>query len=286
MTGEAVQLELRLAKLPTRALAIAIDFAILLAAFLILAVVLTPLVADLDPAATAAIEISVNVVVLVGIQTTVETLTRGKSAGKAALGLRVVRDDGGPIRFRHALTRWLVGIIVDFSLFGTVAIICSLLNERGKRVGDILAGTVVVGERTPTSVAPLPPVPHHLAAWAESAHISPLPDGLSVAARNYLARARELEPQVRDAMGVQLARDMSAYVSPQEPPGTPAWAYLAAVLGERHRRETLRMERPAPEPSQPDASVQPTPPTPSPPSAPSPSPSSDDRPDNGFAPPA
>lgn len=297
VTGEAVPLELRLAKLPTRILSIAIDIAILFGAYLVLVFALAPIVAGLDVAASAAIELSTTVVVLVGIQTTVETLTRGKSVGKAALGLRVVRDDGGPIRFRHALTRWLVGVVVDFSLAGTVAVICSILNERGKRVGDILAGTVVVRERTPSTVGPLPFVPPHLAMWAAHADIAQIPDGLSVAARNYLARARELEPHVRESLGAHLMHDMSAYVSPQAPPpGTPSWAYLAAVLGERHRREMLRIN-PPPTPTEPQVEAPPPDQAPgSPPaSPPGPAPAStsvEDRPRDGndsttgFAPPA
>lgn len=280
VTGEAVPLELRLAKLPTRSLAVAIDLAILFGTFILVLGALGPVMDSLDSAAQAAIGLTATVVVFVGIQTTVETLTRGKSAGKAALGLRVVRDDGGPIRFRHALARWLAAVFVDFVVFGTVAIICSLLNERGKRVGDILAGTVVVRERTPATIAALPPVPQHLAWWAAQADIGQVPDGLSVAARNYLSRARELRPQVRDAMGNQLARDMSAYVSPHPPQGTPAWAYLAAVLGERHRRE---MQRIAPPPA--DSSS--TPPATEQPSDPPPQqPGRDDSPQSGFAPPS
>ena len=41
----------------------------------------------------------------------VETLSHGRSLGKLACGLRVVRDDGGPIRFRHALVRGAIGVV-------------------------------------------------------------------------------------------------------------------------------------------------------------------------------
>lgn len=308
VTGEAVPLELRLAKMPSRALAFAIDFVIIVIAIILVLVLLGQLLTDVDAAANAAISLIAVVLVIVGIPTTIETLTRGKSVGKLALGLRVVRDDGGPIRFRHALARALAGVFADFYVTsGAGAIITSILNERGKRIGDLLAGTVVVRERVPASIAPLPQVPDYLAHWASGADIAQLPDGLSVAARNYLARARELSPQIRDSMGVQLAHDTSAYVSPPPPPGTPAWAYLAAVLGERHRRELMRQsnaahyraqQQPIPQPSThrsrpagdrsggpaDDASGTLATPQPAPP--PSPEPRNDRSNSGGFAPPA
>ena len=57
-----------------------------------------------------------------------------------ALGLRVVRDDGGPIRFRHALVRGLVGVVEIWLTVGAVALVVSLASSQGKRLGDFLAG--------------------------------------------------------------------------------------------------------------------------------------------------
>ena len=103
-----------------------------------------------------------------------ETLTRGRSPGKYAMGLRVVRTDGGPIVFRHALARALAGFIVDFGLLslftGLIGIVVSASTARGQRIGDLLAGTVVVRERLPrTGLESLPPPDPGLAAWAGAA---------------------------------------------------------------------------------------------------------------------
>lgn len=242
MTGEAVPLEMRLAKLPSRALAIIIDLAILAVAGLVILSIATGLVVDLDPAAAAAIGIAAVVLLLIGVPTMIETLSRGRSVGKLVLGLRVVRDDGGPVRLRHALLRALAGFFADFfTTAGAGAIICSLLNERGKRIGDWMAGTVVVRERVPSVYAPIPAVPPDLAQWATTLELSRLPDELAMAARNYLARGQQLAPQVRDQMGAQLATEVSRVVTPPPPAGVPAWAYLAAVLAERGRRESARI---------------------------------------------
>ena len=246
MTGEAVPLEVRLAKLPSRALAMTLDLLVLLAAGILLFAGLGFVLPAVDPALGTALTLVYFVGLLVGVPVVVETLSRGRSLGKLALGLRVVRDDGGPVRFRHALTRALAGVFADFYLTsGAGAVICSLLNERGKRIGDVLAGTVVVRERAPSQGAMLPSVPPHLTAWATGLELSRLPGDLALAARGYLARYPQLSPRVRDEMGGQIATEVSRVVTPPAPPGTPAWAYLAAVLGERSRRESWRLAQAA-----------------------------------------
>jgi uncharacterized RDD family membrane protein YckC len=241
VTGEAVPLEMRLAKLPSRALAILMDWALLAVIGIPLAIALGSAMSSVDPALQATIALLGFIGLFLGIPVLIETFTRGRSVGKLALGLRVVRDDGGPVRFRHALTRGLAGVFVDFLLtFGVGAIICSLLNERGKRVGDIMAGTVVVRERAPARSAPMPEVPPHLATWARGLELSRLPVDVGLAVRSYLSRYPQLAPAVRDQMGTQLAAEVAQVVTPAPPPGTPAWAYLAAVLGERGRRDSER----------------------------------------------
>jgi uncharacterized RDD family membrane protein YckC len=241
VTGEAVPLELRLAKLPSRALAISIDLALVFAAAILMGIAISAVVSTVDAALGAALTLVGFVALFVGVPTLVETLTRGRSLGKLALGLRVVRDDGGPVRFRQALTRALAGVFVDFLFtFGAGAVICSLLNERGKRVGDILAGTVVVRERVPSTAGPLPAIPPPLAEWARTLELSRLPADVALAARGFLTRYHELSPGVRDRIGPELATAIAKAVTPPAPPGTPAWAYLTAVLGERNRRESQR----------------------------------------------
>ncbi len=282
VTGEAVPLELRLAKLPSRALALLLDALVLAVLGFALLLLFGQVAPGVDEALATALVIGGTVFLLVVVPTTVETLTRGKSLGKAAAGLRVVRDDGGPIRFRHALVRALAGVFADFVLtLGVGAMVCSLLNSRDKRIGDVLAGTVVIRERIPSTAAPPPVLDPRLAGWAASLELSRLPDRLAMAARSLLARAPQLAPEVRTRLAVDLANEMAAVVSPPPPPGLPPWDYLAAVLAERRRRDTLRYGGPPPQPQQPppQQAPPPAPPPTQPPAAPS-------RTDGGFAPPS
>lgn len=239
VTGEAVALDLRLAQFPSRTLALALDLAVQVGVLLAMTWMAAGIASQLDEAAATAVMLVAVVLVIVGLPAIVETLTRGRSLGKLAAGLRVVRDDGGPVRFRHSFVRALF-MLVDFWLTsGAVGLISSLASQRGKRLGDHFAGTVVVRQRVPGTVRATQQVyamPPHLEPWAASLDLARLPDVTALQARQLLARGPSLDPSVRAAMGAQLAAEVSAYVAPAPPTGTDPETYLAAVLTERLRR--------------------------------------------------
>jgi uncharacterized RDD family membrane protein YckC len=235
VTGEAVVLDLRVAKLASRAVAFALD--VVVQALLLLFVYL--IMPDVDDALLTALALALTVLVLIGYPTTVETLTRGRSLGKLVMGLRVVRDDGGAIRFRHALVRALGGFFVDFwalGLAGAVALFVSLFSPQGKRVGDYLAGTLVIHTRVPRQDMELVDMPPQLADWARGLDLSQLPDELVLAARQYLSRYDELGEKARWELGARLADDVGAAVRSPRVDYTHPHPYLAAVLAERRRR--------------------------------------------------
>ncbi len=241
VTGEAVVLDLRPASFASRALAYLLDVLVLfvIGSLLWLAVIL--LVPSLDFAALGAIVITTTVTIMVLVPATWETLSRGRSPGKLAAGLRVVRDDGGPVRWRQALVRWLVAVPEIYLTSGGAALICSLANPRGKRVGDLLAGTYVVRDRAPGPPPPLPPVPAHLVSWVSTADIARLPDSLALAARQFLGRRHLLNPASRQRLGRELAGQMAGSVAPAPPGAVHPEDFLAAVLAERHRRALAQL---------------------------------------------
>ncbi|MFE0805840.1 RDD family protein [Streptomyces sp. NPDC058812] len=241
VTGEAVALELRPARLPSRALAVLLDLAVAVAVYVAVTVALVASTAALDMAAQTALSIAAFVLVLVGGPIAVETLSHGRSLGKMACGLRVIRDDGGPIRFRHSLVRGLIGVIEILMTFGVVACIASLVSARGRRLGDVFAGTLVVRERVPVSPAGfLPPPPPWLAGRFSGLDLSAVPDDLWLAVRQYLTRMGQLDPRVGWAMAERLAADVAARTGAPVPQEVPPAAYLAAVVQERQAREARR----------------------------------------------
>lgn len=269
VTGEAVILDLPCARFPTRLLAWLLDLLVQIGSLLGISVLVSIGLATrtLNGASGAAVDIAGLVLVIVGYPVACETLSRGRSVGKLALGLRVVADDGGPVRFRQALVRGLAGAIECWSLAGVPALITSMLSARGKRLGDIFAGTFVVRERAPKAAAPFAAAasayrggfpgdrrqPQAAAAfiapllrpWAASLELSAIPEPLAASAASYLSRYGQLNETAREQLGRQLASDLFARVSPGPPAGLSAADYLYTVLAERHNRSLARLMRPA-----------------------------------------
>jgi len=73
-----------------------------------------------------------------------ETTNRGRSPGKALLGLRVVRDGGLPLDLTASLLRNLLRIVDYLPSNYLTGFIAMLVSPEGKRLGDLAAGTVVV----------------------------------------------------------------------------------------------------------------------------------------------
>ena len=247
VTGDTVVLDVQVAQLPVRALSALIDITVVFFAYLVGLTLWAVTIADLDEALSAAILIIFTVLALVGYPVVFETATRGRSVGKIAMGLRVVSEDGGPERFRQALFRGLSGFIEIWMFTGAPAVICSMLSAKGKRVGDVFAGTMVISERAPKMPAPLA-MPPALAWWASSLQLSGLRPEQAELARQFLARAPQLDPLIRDQMGGRIYTEVVAQISPAPPAGAPVPYVLAAVLAERHRRELARLRPPTAQP--------------------------------------
>ncbi|MEV6565768.1 RDD family protein [Streptomyces kronopolitis] len=242
VTGEAVVLGLRPARLASRGLAVAVDVAVAWVSYLGISLILVSTTSSMDSAAVAAVSVAAFLLVQVGVPIVVETLSRGRSLGKVICGLRVVREDGGPIRFRHALVRGAMGAIEIVLTMGVVAAVASLVSARGRRLGDVFAGTLVIRERMPETRAGavLPPPPAWLVAEVGALDLSRVPEGWWLTVRQYLARSEQLDPQAGQAMAGRLAEDLRAFTGVPGPAGVLPAAYLAAVVGERQAREAQR----------------------------------------------
>jgi uncharacterized RDD family membrane protein YckC len=255
LTGEAVHLDVRVARVGSRTLARLIDIVIQLALgstlstalVIVLGLLATAGIVTLDVAVTNVIFVITVILTVIGYPVLMETATGGRTMGKLVMGLRVVRDDGGPITFRQALTRGLVSAAIEWpGLIGApitwvVSISVMIANPLSKRIGDHAAGTVVIHERTPAAWGWVPRMPPELATWAATLDLAAVDDDLALAIRHFLARNRNIREPFRGELGQQLAREVAQVTNPPAPPGTPGWAYLAAVHAERHRRALARL---------------------------------------------
>lgn len=245
MTGEAVALDLRPTGWALRAAGALIDALVYLGAYIVIAVLLFSAAtgAGSEDAVYGILAIVALVGCLVAAPIAVETASRGKSLGKLAVGARIVRDDGGAIGFRHAAIRALVGVFEVFLTFGGVAAITGLVTDRTRRIGDLLAGTYSQYERVARIPQPVFGIPPQLTAWAHTADVARMPDGLSRRVAQFLSQAGQLTADRRAHAAAELANEVSRYVSPL--PAVPPEIFLAGVSVVRREREyaALRLEQ-------------------------------------------
>lgn len=243
ITGEAVALDVRATSFILRGAGAAIDFVAYFGLYIVSALFLGAAgFGSVDQAMMAAVSIAGLVVVLFVIPMLVEILSGGRSLGKLAIGARIVRDDGGAIALRHAFVRSLIGVLELYMTLGGIAAVSGLLSSKGKRLGDVLAGTYSQHERVQKPIRPIYGVPSELSAWAEIADVARLPEPLARRIAQFFENAHALVPASRLRLASELADEAAPFVSPLPP--APPELFLAAVATIRREREAeaLRLQ--------------------------------------------
>jgi uncharacterized RDD family membrane protein YckC len=236
VVGEAVALDVVPAGIVLRLAAALLDALCLVALLVMLLIGLSRVwPAGVDDAWAAAAQIAVVVAVFVLVPAGVETATRGKSVGRYAFGTRVVRLDGGAVSFRHAFTRALVGVLELWSTIGSLALVVALFGSRPRRLGDLLAGTVVQHERLPRSVDRVVLLPASLGRWARVADVRALPQRLENRLGAFFRGAASVQPALRAATAHALAAEVAEYARPVPP--VPPEEFLAGVVALRRERD-------------------------------------------------
>ncbi|MES2589894.1 MAG: RDD family protein [Bacteroidota bacterium] len=77
----------------------------------------------------------------------IEYFTRGQSLGKFTMGIRVVKISGENAGLREYFTRWIFRVVDIWFGFGFLAIIFASTSERGQRLGDSMASTIVIRKK-------------------------------------------------------------------------------------------------------------------------------------------
>jgi uncharacterized RDD family membrane protein YckC len=243
VTPEAVALEFRTANLGSRILAYLLDMVIVALGILAGLLVVALIGQASDVVVPDWVALTIVLVLLpgwwLGYFIAFETLWRGRTPGKAALGLRVVTKEGAPVRFRHAAIRALLGIVDFLVMGGFFAVVFILLTRDNQRLGDLVAGTLVLRERSalaapaPVSFAP----PPGLEAYATTLDPSGIGTEEYLAVRTFLIRAASLAPGPRSALAMQLANPLAAKLRPPPPAGISPEAYLRCVAAAYQQRQ-------------------------------------------------
>ena len=210
-TPELVVFSYTIAGVGSRALAALIDSLICIAAIVLImiglaisstrrAVGATPGVFD---AWAAAIFVLAIFCVIWGYYVLFEGLADGQTPGKRLLRLRVVRDGGYSVTFGASAVRNLVRL-VDIQPIPSyaVGIVTIMFSKSGKRLGDIVAGTIVVREALVREIAPTaPPV----GAGAASSFDTALTEDEFTVLERFMERRDSLDTERRSALAAQIA---------------------------------------------------------------------------------
>jgi len=150
-TPEGIELGLRLAGPVPRALAWLIDLAWRMGLMIVLMIPL----ASMGRLGVGLMLLSAFLLEWI-VPAWLETRYDGATPGKRAMGLRVLRDDGAPIGFGAALARNLLRAADFLPLMYLGGLVCMLWQRDFKRLGDLVAGTIVVHVDAREQVHPVP----------------------------------------------------------------------------------------------------------------------------------
>jgi uncharacterized RDD family membrane protein YckC len=235
-TPELVDIEMPLAGIGSRFIAILVDTLIWAAALLILGLMFYAI----SPAVEAFSQISYQWQIALwffavfllnwGYFTLFEAFWNGQTPGKRVAKIRVIQRSGRSIGFFESLARNLVRYVDQIPFFYAVGVIVMFITRQHQRLGDLAAGTLVVRERR----APLPAPPSanvpdfavadRYAAWDVSAVTS----FELVTVRRFLERRAQLDPAARGRLGWELAERLRPKVA-GAPPSLHPEEFLEAL---------------------------------------------------------
>lgn len=202
-TPERVRLELPLAGIGSRAIAWLIDAGLLFVAGITLYFALSfaipdPLDAVLGLSRTARVVGMLGLfAALWGYWTWLEVAWQGQTIGKRLAGVRVVRSDGSPVTIVESAIRNLLRLVDFLPVCYPVGVVCMLIDPRHRRVGDLVAGTLLVRDEKIDLTRY-----EHAGHGAASTALGPAEVELVT---GFLSRFGSLQPDARLALGRQLA---------------------------------------------------------------------------------
>jgi uncharacterized RDD family membrane protein YckC len=220
-TPEHIQVHYELAGIGSRALAGLFDFMLqaILTALVVWGLIWLGLVLKLNDVlgvVGAIIVGSMGFLAFTVYYVTAEMLTGGQSPGKRMAGLRVISVDGRPVTFLQSALRNIIRAVDMIPFFYSVGLIAVFSSQRAQRLGDMVAGTMVVKERLhelpeqtlPLEAEPAPrPLPPEVEARLRtSLHLLTTAD--AAAAERVVERRHELPPAMRQQLVSQIAETL------------------------------------------------------------------------------
>ncbi len=226
-TPESVELEFILAGVGSRTQALIVDYLIWGFALFILLVIwaflllqVTWLQSDTIRPWFFAIQLSILFAVYIGYFVVFETLWRGQTPGKRYAKIRVIRDDGRNVGLQQSILRSLLRPIDDILFLGLLLII---FTTQEKRLGDLVAGTIVIqeGQTSSSQQLTLSPEAQDLATrLIEIGQIVALTPDEFATIRRYLDRYPTLTPTAKIQVSDRLAQRLLEIINLADRPPT------------------------------------------------------------------
>jgi uncharacterized RDD family membrane protein YckC len=214
-TPEQIALEYHLAGIGSRFLALAFDTLLQFVIYFVLFLALAFLLPDLGQywasagIWTLAFFYLIGFVLYWGYFAIFEIIWNGQTPGKRHAGIRVIKDSGRPITAFESLGRNLVRVIDQLPGFYGVGIITMFLNEKNKRLGDFVAGTVVVHEQPQDEVQPVWSAQAQGQALLAAHQLAQLGAGDLELIETFLHRRIDLTVEVRRASAQRIAEHIA-----------------------------------------------------------------------------
>jgi uncharacterized RDD family membrane protein YckC len=208
-TPEQTSLEFPLAGIGSRFLAMAADTAIqVVAGFVIffalaLAIPALQFFGSVAPQWAFAGVIIGLFLIYYGYFAFFETIWNGQTPGKRFAQLRVMKDDGRPINAYDAIARNLMRIVDQLPAFYGIAVLSVFLSKQNKRLGDFVAGTVVVHEKTVEAARPF--LETRVDSSAPAYDVSRIGVDELQLIETFLQRRDTFDPVLRGSMAAQIA---------------------------------------------------------------------------------
>ena len=149
-----------------------------------------------------------------------EMIHDGRTPGKRAMGIRVVHDDGTPVGWGASVVRNLLRFVDWLPVFYVLGFVSMVLNSEFRRLGDIVAGTVVVyvdEQRGHDDIPVLEPVAPRYALQADEAQ----------AVVGFAERLQQFTGERAD----ELARSSGALVADDESPSRTLLGVARWIVG-------------------------------------------------------
>ena len=200
-TPEQISLEFSLAGIGSRFLALAMDTLLqgVLYLLVILLIFLVPGMGRLSfipQKWIPAIIVLFMFCIYWGYFATFEILWHGQTPGKRVAGIRVIKDSGRPVNAVEGIGRNLMRAI-DGQIFYAVGLITMMISRQNRRLGDYVAGTIVVHERKSLEVKPDWSTPERSQAVETATEYNLLSEDDLVVIETYLHRRWDLDQLVR-----------------------------------------------------------------------------------------